>query len=216
VTCGPKTAEGAYIGTLTVSYADQFGNAHTATFSVGLVAIGWIQMVVQDEVASFNSTSGSVSGTLLNEGVANAFYTEVTGTLSSGTTQLATGSSYVGEVDSNTPIPVAVSLTVPATAFARANGTATLTLTATYQNDYGQPLSFKTAERVTLPRGGSAGGTTTGASSTGATTVSAGTIDIVRYVALAAIIVGALVTVVYVRRGRSKGKKSASQKSDVY
>jgi uncharacterized membrane protein len=215
ITSGPKTAEGAYIATLTVSYADQFGNTHSSAFSVGVIAVGQIQMVVQNERISRNGTSISVTGTLVNEGLANAYYTEVTATLTAGTSQLATSSSYVGEVDSNTPLPVSLSLTIPATALASANGTGTLTLTANYQNDFGQALQFKNSQRVSLSSGPSNGGSTS-VTTTAGSTVSAGTLNVIRYAALIGIVVAAVVTLAYVRRSRSKGKQSSSKKSDVY
>lgn len=215
ITSGPKTAEGAYIATLTVSYTDQFGNAHSSAFSVGVIAVGQIQMVVQNERISRNGTAISVTGTLLNEGLANAYYTEVTAALTAGTSQLATATSYVGEVDSNTPLPVSLSLTIPASALASANGTGTLTLTANYQNDFGQALQFKNSQRVSLSSGSSNGGSSF-VTTTAGTTVSAGTLDVIRYAALIGIVVAAVITVVYVRRSRSKSKRSSSQKSDVY
>jgi len=215
ITSGPKTSEGAYIATLTVSFADQFGNAHSSVFSVGLVAVGEIQIVVQNERVSRNGTSVSVTGTLLNEGLANAYYMQVTATLTAGTSQLASTTSYVGEVDTNTPLPVSLSLSIPASALASANGTGTLTLAANYQNDFGQALQFKNSQRVSLSSGSPSGGSTF-VTTTSGTTVSAGTLGVVRYAALIGIVVAAIITLVYVRRSRSKGKKSSSQKSDVY
>lgn len=214
VTTGPKTAEGAYVATLTVGYLDQFGNAHSSTFSMGLVAVGGIQLVLQNERFSANGTSYSLTGTLLNEGLANAFYTEVTATLTAGTRQLATASTYVGEVDVNTPLPVSVAGTIPEGALASANGTGTLTFTASYQNDFGQALQFKTSERVSLSTGAPTG-ISTGATTT-QVTFSAQSVDYIRYGGLIAIFIVAIVTVAYVRRGRSRGKRATSQKSDVY
>jgi len=214
VTAGPKTAEGAYIATLTVSYEDQFGNSHSSTFNMGFVAVGGIQMVVQDESVEVNSTSVTVSGTLLNEGLANAYYTTVTGTLNSGSTQIATDSTYIGEVDSNTPLPLALSLTIPARFLSSLNGTGTLTIVASYQNDFGTLLQFKNAQKVPL-NAASSGGRTTSTAGGGSSGVSAQTLDIVRYASLGLIAVAAIATVLFVRRGRSKARKGGT-KSDVY
>ncbi|MDG6900655.1 MAG: hypothetical protein JRM80_01640 [Nitrososphaerota archaeon] len=212
VTTGPKTAEGAYPATLTVGYVDQFGNSHSSTFNVGLVAVGEIQLVVQNQKVSINGTTVSMTGTLLNEGLANAYYTQVTGTLTAGTTQLAAASSYVGEVDSNTPLPVSLSMTIPSSDLASLNGTGTFTLTADYQNDFGQALQFKSTEKVQLS-GGSSTGASPATPSSGQT-VSTQTLDVVRYGALGLIAIAALATALYLRRGRSKRK--AGSKSDVY
>ncbi len=212
VTDGPKTAEGAYISSVTVSYADQFGNAHTQAFSLGLVAVGGIQMVIQNERFSKNGTSVSVTGTLLNEGLAIAYYTQVSATLLSGTTQIGSATQYIGEVDPNTPLPIAMSFTVPSTA---TNGTGSLELTANYQNDFGQSLQFKNSVRAPLS-GGSSTGASTGSTTGAAAGVSDTTVNLVRYGLLIAILVALAAVVIYVRRGRSKRSKARTGKSDVY
>lgn len=220
VTTGPKTAEGAYVATLTVGYTDQFGNSHSSTFSMGLVAVGAVEMVLQNEKVSGNGTTYSLTGTLLNEGVANAYYTQVTGTVTAGPRQLATSSTYVGEVDVNTPLPVSLSVTIPESSLASANGSATITFTASYQNDYGQALQYKVSQRLSLPSGtsgaGSSGISSLSTSGAAEQTVSASTLDLVRYGALAGIVVAALVTVAYVRRARSHGGKGRLRKPEVY
>ena len=53
------------------------GTTHSLTFPVGLVVIGGIDLVVQDETVSQNTTSITVSGSLLNEGEASAYYLEL-------------------------------------------------------------------------------------------------------------------------------------------
>ncbi len=212
VATGPKTAEAAYPATLTVSYLDQFGNSHSSTFNVGLVAMGEIQLVVQNQKVSISGTTVSVTGTLLNEGLANAYYTQVTGTLTAGKTRLATASSYVGEVDSNTPLPVSLSMTIQPRDLASVNGTGTFTLTADYQNDFGQALQSNSTEEVQLSGGSSTG--VSPAAPSGGQTVSAQTLDVVRYGALGLIAIAALSTALYLRRGRSKRK--AGSKSEVY
>ena len=226
VTAGPKTAEGAYVATLTVSYTDQFGNSHSSSFSMGVVAIGVIEMVLQNEQVTSSGTTYSVSGTLLNEGVDNAYYLEATANVMVGTKQLGTASTYVGEVDVNTPLPVSLVVTVPSSALASANGTGTLVFVASYQNDYGQTLEYKASQRLTLPRGSSSSGSFTGGSSSTGTatatasqpTVSSSTVDIVRYGALIGIVAAVLVTVIYVRRGRSRGGGGGTRrrKPEVY
>jgi trimeric autotransporter adhesin len=108
---GPKTAEGAYGATLSVTYYDQYGNSHTLTFPVGLVVIGGIDLVVQDETVSQNATSITISGSLLNEGEASAYYLELVANATIGSQNVGGGSYYVGEIDPNTP--TAFSITIP-------------------------------------------------------------------------------------------------------
>jgi hypothetical protein len=111
ITSGPKTSEGAYAATLSVTYYDQYGNAHTLTFPVGLVVIGGIDLVVQDETVSQNTTSITVSGSLLNEGEASAYYLELVANATVGSQSVGGGSYYVGEIDPDTP--TAFSITIP-------------------------------------------------------------------------------------------------------
>lgn len=221
VTTGPKTSEAAYIATLSVTYADHFGNSHSSSFSMGLVAVGVIQMVLQNEKTSIDGSVISVTGTLLNEGLANAYYTQVTVALSVGGSRLSSSTSYVGEVDSNTPLPVSLTLTIPESVLASANRTATLTFVANYQNDYGQALQYTAVGRVSLSAESYSGGSRSGTSTSGASapsstaqqTLSAGAFDIIRYGAIAGILVAVAVTILYVRRGRSRG---GFRKPDVY
>jgi len=206
VTSGPKTSEGAYTGTLVASFSDQYGNQYSQTFSPGLVLVGGIVLVVQD--LSATPASGdtlTVSGTLLNEGQASAYYLRVTGSASGG----APGSTYVGEVDPNTPVPFSVTVPYRAT-----SGTSAvdLTLVSNYLNDYGQSLSSKYAttasvQGTSLGSIGSLGGQGSGFSSSAT--------DLIRYVVLGVMLVAVVAGVIYVRRSRASGKESRKAKSDV-
>ncbi len=141
VTNGPKTPEGAYVGTLTVSYSDKFGNSHSSSFPVGIVAFGTIQLVIQDEQTVQNANGLDISGTLLNEGTASAFYAQVIANLT-GSSNLGSATVYVGEVDVNTPLPFSITVThlpIDSKISARVN------LYTTYQNDFGQVLRHNLA-----------------------------------------------------------------------
>lgn len=141
VTNGPKTPEGAYVCTLTVSYSDKFGNTHNSSFPVGLVAFGTIQLVIQDEQIVQNANSVDISGTLLNEGTASAFYAQVAANLT-GPSNLGSGTAYVGEIDVNTPLPFSITVThspIDSKIAAR------VSLSITYQNDFGQVLKHNLA-----------------------------------------------------------------------
>lgn len=148
VTNGPKTSEGSYPGTLTLSYTDQFGNARSMTFSIGLLAIASIEPVVQSEVVTqVNATSVSVSGTLLNEGQGSAYYAQVAATLSVGGSRIGNATSYVGEVDPNTPVPFSVTIPISAST---PTGNGTVALSMSYQNDFGQHLALTSLPLVSV------------------------------------------------------------------
>lgn len=136
ITNGPKTPEGAYICTLTVSHSDKFGNTHSSSFSMGIVAFGRIQFVVQDEQIVQNANGVEISGTLLNQGTASAFYAQITANVT-GSSNLGSGTTYVGEVDVNTPLPFSITVTHSPI---ESNMAARVTLSTTYQNDFGQVL----------------------------------------------------------------------------
>lgn len=207
VTSGPSTAEGAYIGTLVVSYTDQYGNQYSQTFSPGLVLVGGIDLVIQDLTAAQSGASLTVSGTLLNEGQGSAYYLQVTGSAASGTP----GTAYVGEVDPNTPVPF--SLTVPYRA-GSGGSNADLALVASYDNNYGQALESKFAQPISSLTTGTGVTLTSGsgsASRTGSGTSSSST-NVFRYAVIAAILIAIVAAALYVRRSRPR--KAASGKVD--
>jgi hypothetical protein len=224
VTTGPKSSEGAYISTLTVAYLDQFGNSHTQSFSMGLVAVAVIQMVIQSQRVAGNGSTYSLSGTLVNEGQGNAYYAEAVGTITVGTRPVATASNYLGEVDVNTPLPITLQMVVPEGVIASLNGTssATFTLTITYQNDFGQTLQYKSTQRVNPPSGSSTGvftSTQTNRSTSKSSTASIAGIpegDLIRYGAIAGLVAAVLVTVAYLWRGRSRRGGRLLRKPEVY
>ena len=74
---GPKTTEGAYVLTLTLTYQDQFGTASTLTIPLGVVVVGAINMVVQNLLDTQNATAVTLTGTLLNEGLGIAYYAQL-------------------------------------------------------------------------------------------------------------------------------------------
>jgi hypothetical protein len=77
VTSSPSATLGAYSGTLSILYYDQSGNEHTAQFAVGFVLTGTIALTAESETVSQSTRTLSVSGSLLNEGTASAYYASV-------------------------------------------------------------------------------------------------------------------------------------------
>ena len=77
VTSSPSATLGAYSGSLSILYYDQAGNQHTAQFAVGFLLTGTISLTAESETVSQSARTLSVSGSLLNEGTASAYYASV-------------------------------------------------------------------------------------------------------------------------------------------
>ena len=201
----PSSTPGIYGGSVTVGYSDADGVQHSQTFTVGFVLKGSIQFLVQDVTISQTATDVTVSGSLLNEGNANAYYTQVTGQI--GDSQ--NSSTYVGEVDTNTPTPFTVTVAFPAPS--RAEASVPIDLTIGYQDTFGAVLSttsivktsLESAEEIALSNS-----TTT--SSTGST--GGDLVTIVSYSIIIIIVVVVIAAAVFVRRSRSAGKPSSGDK----
>jgi hypothetical protein len=200
----PSATLGTYPGTLTVTYTDQEGTSHTQTFSAGFVLSGTITLTAESESVTQTARTLAVSGSLLNEGTASAYYASIVGcvvqtnsTVSitrtgnfSGTgpttavrtvtsfTRTFTGfpnggfggggfsgagatlttcpasasSSYIGEVDPNSP--VAFTTTVAYTPTNTSSG-AVLVLVITYTNTYGIKSTQPIDKVITLSPGSS-------------------------------------------------------------
>ncbi len=131
ISSGPHSTVGVYGGTLTVSFTNEFGVASSQSVQVSFTLAGRIAMVVQGEIVTQSSSSNlTISGTLLNEGTVSAYYANAVGYLQGQTPNNAL-STYVGEVDVNTPVPFTV--TVPYTAGSSTTN-ANVTLSITYQD----------------------------------------------------------------------------------
>ena len=77
LTSSPSATIGTYSGTITVVYSDQQGTQHTQTFTVGFVLSGLITITAESETVTQSTRSLAISGTLLNEGTASAYYANV-------------------------------------------------------------------------------------------------------------------------------------------
>ncbi len=147
ISSGPSSTVGVYGGSLTVAYTNEFGVASSQVVQVSFTLAGKIAMVVQGEVISQTSnTNLTVSGTLLNEGTVSAYYANTVGYIQGGRPDYAL-SSYIGEVDVNTPVPFTV--TVPYVA-GNAPVTANVTLFMTFQDSFGRNLTYVTSMPAAL------------------------------------------------------------------
>jgi hypothetical protein len=106
VTSSPTAASGIYSGTLTVSFADSGGTSHTQTFPVSFTLEGTILLILQNTAVSQTATGFTVTGTILDEGSASAYYVSISGLLGVNSATPV----YLGEIDPNTPLPFSVTI----------------------------------------------------------------------------------------------------------
>jgi hypothetical protein len=147
ISSGPSSAVGVYGGSLTVSYLNQFGVASNQVVQVSFTLTGKIDLIVQGEIISQSSNSNlTLSGTLLNEGTVSAYYADAVGYVQ-GANPHSVVSTYIGEVDVNTPVPFTT--TVPYVAGATPS-TTNVTLLISYQDSFGRNLTYTTSMPVSL------------------------------------------------------------------
>ncbi|MDG6910617.1 MAG: hypothetical protein JRN08_09630, partial [Nitrososphaerota archaeon] len=91
-----------------------------------------------------SSTGVTVTGTVINEGTASAYYAQaeasIRGAVSPG--------DYIGEIDANTPLSFSVS--VPVTPGASAQSNVPVTISFNYTDSFGQAHAFTTTMRTSL------------------------------------------------------------------
>jgi len=198
----PSSTPGVYGGTATVTYLDASGVQHTQTFQIGFVLVGSVKFVIQDVTVAQTSTDLTVSGSLLNEGTTTALYAQVTGTVGSAASQNQS-SSYIGEIDVNTPTPFTLTLSYPAPANPERG--VPIGIAITYQDSFGTNAEYSSSvktdlQSVTELLFSSSGSTTTSQSS--------GTdlLTLVSYSVIAIVVVAVVASAVLVRRRRSSSK----------
>lgn len=207
ISSSPSATIGVYDGSLTVSYSNQYGISNSQTIQVGFILTGTIELIIQDETVSQASGNLTVSGSLLDEGTASAYYASVTGYTNSTSKDPAGPATYIGEIDPNTPVPF--STTVPYTLRA-ASENLNVTLELTYQNSYGTNLvsNFSTPTTVSA----SVGIPTTTTSTTSNADV--GIVQAAFYAIIVIVVVAAVVGVVTVRRKRRQMRIESGQETE--
>ena len=123
LTSGPSATAGIYAGTLTVSFTDSNGASHTQSFPVAFTLEGTVILVLQDTTVTQSSTGFTVTGSILDEGSASAYYASVSGLLG---VNFATP-VYIGEIDPNSPVPFSVTIPFTAPASVATSGSSTTT-----------------------------------------------------------------------------------------
>jgi len=202
----PSATPGVYEGAITVTYTDANGGQHAQNFPVGFVLLGRVQFVIQDAQVSQTTTSVTVSGSLLNEGATSAYYAEVSGQVGSERVQ---NSSYVGEVDTNTPTPFTLVLSYPAPSSPQTG--VQIILTVTYRDSFGNVANYTSPVTANLQSAtqlliGSVS-TTSGSTSTGGDLLT-----LVSYSFIVVVIVAVAGAVLYIRRARASTRPAKEDK----
>jgi len=147
----PANAIGqTFTGALTIEYGDEHGQSYTDTYNVGLVVQGYIDLVVYDLVVSpslvLNGTEVTITATVLNTGNTIASFANVSIMANSVLDLMRGSTSYVGEIERNSPVPFTV---VAHTKTNVQNGTYPFIISLLYQDDqYRQHVLTITADVV--------------------------------------------------------------------
>ena len=150
----PKAAIGnTFTGTLTISYDDEYGNSYTETHNIGFVVRGQVSLVAYDWTIMPNPVSPggkvSISATLLNKGTATAMFVNVSIQPNEILILSQESSSYVGEVEKNSPVPFTVAAYVKSGV---QNGTYPVTIIVTYTDDLFEEHVFKITAEITVQK----------------------------------------------------------------
>jgi len=150
----PKSVIGnTFTGTLTISYDDEYGNSYMETQNIGFVVRGQVSIVVYDWTIMPNPVSPSqkvsISATLLNKGTATAMFVNVSIQPNEILALSQESSSYVGEIEENSPTPFAVSAYVKPDV---QNGAYPITIVVTYMDDLFEEHVFEITVKITVQK----------------------------------------------------------------
>lgn len=230
VTTSPSVSEGGYNMRLSLIYTAG-GASQTYNYNMGVIVAPRVAVELSDVTATplgFNSTGIQVSGNLLDIGSGNAYYSQVYAYLLYNNTVIASNTSYVGEILSDSPTAFNLVL-VPqgmerppgeqqlgrqatsrnTTALSQAN--LRVKLYATYQDDMGNGLRSNSSSYVVSagPQAGS--GAIIPGSGNFALRNSRNSSNTYLYYIGASIAVAATVVYLYRRRGRGLKRKKERQ-----
>jgi len=193
VAAGPSVGEGAYTAQLSLTYQEESGETATQLFEPGFIVVGRVNMIVQGLQVATTPGSLTVTGTLINEGNANANYLYVYATLYTQQGVMSNTSTYVGQVAPDSPTPFSLTLN-----YTGHPTKAVLGVSLSYINDYGQAFIVSQPNTsVDLPPTFTP---PTVATESGSTPSVIGPLLILVIVG-----VGVVVLVIYVRRARTSG-----------
>jgi hypothetical protein len=207
IASSPSATAGVYDGSLLVSYTNQYGISNSQTIQVGFVLTGTIESIIQDETVSQGTGNLTVSGSLLDEGTASAYYATITGASNSSSKGNVGPADYIGEIDPNTPVPF--STTVPY-ALRGSSEKLNVMLELTYKNSFGadQEATFNTTTTVSTSALAPPTTVSTGSGSDVAL------VQVALYVIVAVVVVAAVIGVIVVRRKRREMRVESGEETE--
>jgi hypothetical protein len=149
-----------------MNYGDEHGLSYTDTYNVGLIVQGYMNLIVYDVVVDPQPVSrGSeitITATALNTGNTIASYANVSLQPNSVLELPRESSSYMGEIELNSPVPFTIIAKVKSDT---QNGTYPLTIKLTYQDDQYRQHTLTVAANLVVATGTASSQVSDGASS---------------------------------------------------
>ncbi len=151
----PVSAIGStFTGGLSISYGDEHGQTYTDTYSLGLIVQGYVNLLVYDVVVSPqpvpSESEVTVTATILNTGNVVASYANASIQPNSVLDLLMESSSYVGDVERNSPVPFTVVARVKGGV---QNGTYPVAVNLVFQDDQYRQHSIGVMASVVVATG---------------------------------------------------------------
>ncbi len=145
LTSGPSATVGIYSGTLTVSFTDSDGASHTQSFPVAFTLEGTVILILQDTSVTQSTSGFTVTGSILDEGSASAYYASISGVLGVNSATPV----YIGEIDPNSPIPFSVTIPFTAPASVATSGSSNTTTSRSFSRSFNSSRTI--SGNFTLP-----------------------------------------------------------------
>lgn len=150
----PSSSIGAtYQEQVQLSYRDSYGQSHTDTHPLGLIIIGRIELVVYGKsIKPQSSSPGSkvtFTATILNKGNVKAMYANASLSSNPVLELLDESTTYMGEIEENSPMPFTVSATVNSNT---PNGTYPVRIRLFYRDDQYRDYSLNITMTLTVAK----------------------------------------------------------------
>jgi hypothetical protein len=148
----PLSAQGTTATvTVTADYRDDYGESHSDTFNLGFTITGWIDLLVYERTTIPTPVQPgadlTLTATVLNRGNTAARYANATLLVHPVLIHLTESTSYIGEVDADSPTPFTVIARVRADT---ADGVYPITLTLSYRDDHHHDHTLNVTIPVTV------------------------------------------------------------------
>lgn len=149
----PSSAIGAtYQGQIQLNYRDDYGQSHSKTYPLGLIIVGRVELIVYGKTVTSQPSPGSkatLSATILNKGNTKAMYANATILPNPVLELLDESTTYIGEIEENSPMPFTVLARVNSNA---ENGTYPIKIVVSYRDDQYKEHSLNFTINLTVAK----------------------------------------------------------------